>query len=393
MNKFENDCLKFLLKMVSTKSLSKNEKAVSQVVAKEMRKLKYDDVKVDKLGSVIGRIGNGKIKILFDAHTDTVGIADIKQWKTDPFKAVYKTGIIYGRGSCDDKGCVASMVYAGSLIKKLGLLGDFTLYVSCSVQEEIAEGYGIDFLLNSLKFRPDCVIIGEPSNLKIVRGHKGRAEIKITVKGKCCHASIPDEGENAIYKTLPLIKGIIKLNKKYIRLRRTQLGKPVISVTQIETKNASINTIPDNCSFYIDRRTVEDETKKQIEIEIKRACGKKVNPVRSGTSCYDTSNRIKIDYLKKFFNAWVLPSDHYLVESAVKSYKKAYKKNTEVMLWPFCTNGSFTMGERKIPTIGFGPGEEKFAHVANEQIKINDVLTAVKFYSVFPLTFSEKKIK
>lgn len=374
MNKFENDCLKFLLKMVSTKSLSKNEKAVSQVVALEMRALNYDDVKVDKLGSVIGKIGSGRKKILFDAHIDTVGIADIKQWKTDPFKAVYKNGIIYGRGSCDDKGCVASMVYAGGLIKKLGLLNDFTLYVSASVQEEIAEGYGIDYLLKSLKFRPDCVVIGEPSNLKIVRGHKGRAEIKITVKGKSCHASIPDEGENAIYKTLPLIKGISELNKKY--KSTSQLGKPVISVTQIETKNASINTIPDNCSFYIDRRTVENETKQEITDEMKNACGK----------------NIKIDYLKKFFNAWVLPREHYLVKSAVSSYKKAYKKNTEAVLWPFCTNGSFTMGERKIPTIGFGPGEEKYAHVANEQIKFNDVLAAVKFYSVFPLTFSSKKI-
>ena len=378
MNKFENDCLKFLLKMVSTKSLSKNEKAVSQVVAKEMRALNYDDVKIDKLGSVIGRIGNGKIKILFDAHIDTVGIADIKQWKTDPFKAVYKNGIIFGRGSCDDKGCVASMVYAGGLIKdptlKGRLQGDFTLYVSASVQEEIAEGYGIDYLLKSLKFRPDCVVIGEPSNLKIVRGHKGRAEIKITVKGKACHASIPDEGENAIYKTLPLIKNIDSLNKKY--KITSQLGKPVISVTQIETKNASINTIPDNCSFYIDRRTVENETKKEIENEIKNACGK----------------GIKIEYLKKFFNAWVLPREHYLVKSAVSSYKKAYKKDSKVVLWPFCTNGSFTMGERKIPTIGFGPGEEKFAHVANEQLRFNDVLSAVKFYSIFPLTFSSKKI-
>ncbi|MFA5780069.1 MAG: YgeY family selenium metabolism-linked hydrolase [Elusimicrobiota bacterium] len=374
MNKFENDCLKFLLKMVSTKSLSKNEQAVSGIVAKEMRKLKYDDVKIDKLGSVIGRIGNGKIKILFDAHVDTVGIADVKQWKTDPFKAVYKNGIIYGRGSCDDKGCVASMVYAGGLIKKLGLLNDFTLYVSASVQEEIAEGYGIDYLLKSLKFRPDCVVIGEPSGLKIVRGHKGRAEIKITVKGKACHASIPDEGENAIYKMLPLIKNIDSLNKKY--KITSQLGKPVISVTQIETKNASINTIPDNCSIYIDRRTVENETKKEIENEIKNACGKE----------------IKIEYLKKFFNAWVLPREHYLVKSAVSSYKKAYKKDSKVVLWPFCTNGSFTMGERKIPTIGFGPGEEKFAHVANEQLRFNDVLDAVKFYSVFPLTFSSKKI-
>ena len=101
---------------------------------------------------------------------------------------------------------------------------------------------------------------------------------------------------------------------------------------------------------------------------------------------------MRIEYLKKFFNAWILPENHNLVESAVLSYKNAYSKNPEVVLWPFCTNGSFTMGERKIPTIGFGPGEEKYAHVANEQIRFKDVLEAIKFYSVFPLTFSRKKI-
>ncbi|MEW6556392.1 MAG: YgeY family selenium metabolism-linked hydrolase [Elusimicrobiota bacterium] len=372
MNKFENNCFKFLLKIISTKSLSKREQSVSEIVAKEMRDLNYDDVKIDKLGNVIGRIGNGRKKILYDAHIDTVGISDIEQWKTDPFKAVYKNGIVYGRGACDDKGCVAAMVYAGGLIKKRR---DFTLYVSCSVQEEVAEGYGINYLLKHLKFRPDCVIIGEPSNLKIVRGHKGRAEIKITVSGKSAHASIPEKGENAIYKTIPLIKAIDLLNKKY--KMNSPLGRPVISVTQIETKNASINTIPDNCSVYIDRRTVENETKRQIEIEIKKVCG----------------TSVKIEYLKKFFNAWLLPKENYLVESAIRTFGKAYKKSADVILWPFCTNGSFTMGERKIPTIGFGPGEPKYAHIANEQIRFSDVLSAIKFYSIFPLTFSEKKIK
>ena len=370
--KYGKGAIKFLTDIISIKSYSKQERDVGLRVMSEMKKLGYDFVTMDKLGSVMGRIGSGKKKILFDAHTDTVGIADAKQWNTDPHRAVLKNGEVYGRGACDDKGCVASMVYAGGLIKKLGLTGDFTLYVSASVQEEIAEGYGIDYLLKHLKFRPDCVIIGEPSDLKIVRGHKGRAEVKITIRGKSCHASIPQEGINAIYKTLPLIKKIDGLNKTYREL--PGLGKPVISVTQIETKNASINTIPDNCSFYIDRRTVVGETKKDIMSELESACGRD----------------IKIDYLKKFFNAWFLPPDHYLIKAAVESYKKAYDKKADVILWPFCTNGSFTMGEKHIPTFGFGPGEPKYCHIANERIRANDVIEAIKFYAIFPLTFSLK---
>ncbi|MDD5688165.1 MAG: YgeY family selenium metabolism-linked hydrolase [Elusimicrobia bacterium] len=372
MDNHSQNCLKFLQKMVSTPSLTKHEQIISKIVAAEMKKLNYDSVKIDKLGSVVGRIGNGKKKIVYDAHTDTVGVADLKHWKTNPFKAVLKNGIIYGRGACDDKGCVAAMVYAGALIKKQGLLGDFTLYVSASVREESADHSGIGYLIRNLGFKPDCVIIGEPSNLKVVRGHKGRAEMKVTVNGKSCHASVPEKGDNAIYKTLPFIKQIELLNKNYKVI--SELGKPVISVTQIETKSASTNTIPDNCSFYIDRRPVESETETSVLNEIRKIFGKNA----------------KVEYLKKYSSAFILPKEHKLVQSSVLAYKKAYNKNPNVVLWPFCTNGSFTMGEEKIPTIGFGPGEEKYCHVPNEQIRTSDVLESIKFYSLFPLMFSKR---
>lgn len=372
---YRDDILKFLKDIISIKSLSTLEKDVGIRVAEEMKMLGYDSVSIDGLGSVIGRIGSGRKKILYDAHTDTVGIADIKQWRTDPFKAVYRNGMVYGRGACDDKGCVAAMVYAGGLLKKAGLLGDFTLYVTASVQEEIAEGHGIDYLLKHISFKPDAVIIGEPSNLKIIRGHKGRAEIKMTMKGKACHASIPDKGENAIYRMMPLISKIAALNKTY--KKTSELGAPVISVTQIETRNASLNTVPDNCSIYIDRRTIERETKKGITSELRTACGKEVN----------------IDYLKKIFNAWILPEKHCLVTSAVDAYKQIFQTDPAVELWPFCTNGSFTMGARRFPTIGFGPGEESFCHVANERISFSEVLKAIEFYSIFPLTFAQRTVK
>ncbi|OGS44401.1 MAG: hypothetical protein A2539_02085 [Elusimicrobia bacterium RIFOXYD2_FULL_34_15] len=365
----ENNCLKFLQKIVSTKSLSRQEMSVAKIVANEMKSLNYDFVKVDKYGNVVGKIGNGRKKILYDAHIDTVGISDIKKWKTNPYKATYKNGNVYGRGSCDDKGCVSAMVYAGALIKKQNLLNDFTLFVSASAREETGEPFWFDYITKQLKFKPDCVVIGEPSDMKIIRGHKGRSELKITVFGKSVHASVPNKGDNAIYKAIDYIKKINMLNNKY---KSKELGKPVISVTQIETKNASTNTIPDNCSFFIDRRTIENETAKNVADEIKQICNKDA----------------VIDY-QHFFKAWILPKEHHLVRSTVNSFKTAFIKQPNVTLWPFCTNGSFTMGEKNIPSIGFGPGSEKYAHVANEQIKFKDVLNAIKLYSIFPSIYSK----
>ncbi|MDI6641322.1 MAG: YgeY family selenium metabolism-linked hydrolase [Elusimicrobiota bacterium] len=365
----EKEILKFLKDIVSISSISGAEGKVAQRIAAEMRKLKYDNVHIDRIGNVIGKIGSGKKKILYDAHIDTVSIGDIRLWRTPPYRAIYKNGLLYGRGTCDDKGCVAAIVYGSGMIKKRALLGDFSLYVSCSVQEEVAEGYGIRYLLKHLNFNPDYVVIGEPSNLKIVRGHKGRAEIKIAVYGKAAHASIPEKGKNAIYDAMKLIDNIKLLNKKYIA--HSELGKPVISVTKVESETPSINTIPDNCAIYVDRRTVVGETKESITSELLKVC--KVSKVKA-----------KIEYLKKFFNAWILPEDHRFIKLAIDTYKKSYNVAPEVIIWPFCTNGSFTMGERKIPTIGFGPGDWKYAHCANEQIKVTDVIKAVEFYATFP---------
>lgn len=357
------------MRLVATKSLSKDEKAIAKLIASEMRTLGYDMVTTDGFYNVAGKIGNGRTKILYDAHTDTVGVSDEKNWKTNPFKAVFKKGHIYGRGSCDDKGCVAAMVYAGALIKKLGLTGDFTLMVSASAREEIGGTEWLEFVIRELKFKPDFVVIGEPSDLKIIYGHKGRAEFKITVSGRSVHASIPEEGENAIYNTLPIIEKIRALNKKY---KYAKLGKPVISVTKIETKNASINSIPDKCIFYIDRRTVETENRNFVTSEIKKIIGPKG----------------KIEYIK-YYSPWLMKRNHNLLKSAEKTFKNTYGEKPAVVTWPFCTNGSFTMGDRKIPTIGFGPGEEKKAHVDNESIKFADVIKSLEFYAKLPAELSK----
>ncbi len=364
MNKSEKNCIAFLKKLISTKSISKREKAISEAIKKEMRSLGYKNVASDKFFNVTGIIGNGKTKILFDAHTDTVNIADLKSWKTDPFKAVQKNGRIYGRGASDDKGCVAAMIYGGAEILKQKTRGDFTLMVSASAREEIGGTEWLEFITKKLNFQPDYVIIGEPSALKIIYGHKGRAEFKISVKGKAVHASIPDEGENPIYKSIPIVKKIEGLNKC---LNTGKLGKGVISVTKIETASPSINSIPESCSFYIDRRTVETENKQLVIGQIKKLLGK------NG----------KIEY-EKYYSPWLMDKNDRLVNAAKTAFIDSFGRKPKVVIWPFCTNGSFTMGDKNIPTIGFGPGAEEEAHVSNESIEISEVINAVKFYSRIP---------
>ncbi len=373
----KEELVRFLREIIAIPSPSGEEGKVAQRVVQEMRSAGFDEVRIDELGSVMGRIGRGKVKILYDAHIDTVDIGDRKKWSFDPFKGKYEKGFIYGRGACDDKGCVASMLYGGRVIKELGLEGDYTLYFSASVREEIHEGLALSHIIEKKKIKPDYVLVGEPSNLNIGYGHKGRIELKIITKGKSCHAATPERGENAIYDMAPVISRIKRLNEK-LKIKEP-LGKGMVAVTRIETGNTSLNTIPDDCTIYLDRRTTLGETREKVIKELGFLLG---------------GSKAKVEVLKhengdeKYYPEWILDKNHPLILAGIKTCKTLFGKRPEIKTWPFCTNGSYTMGMKRIPTMGFGPGDPKYAHSINERIEANDLVPAAAFYALFPSILS-----
>ena len=139
----KEELLNFLRHLISIPSPSCKEEKVAKLVEDVMKKSGYDEVVVDQIGNVFGRIGTGKSRILYDAHMDTVGIGNPDSWDFDPFRGKREGGIIYGRGAVDMKSGLASIVWAGRWIKMLGLEDDYTLVVSAVVQEEEGEGSAI----------------------------------------------------------------------------------------------------------------------------------------------------------------------------------------------------------------------------------------------------------
>ena len=375
--KHRKELIKFLREIIAIPSPSGKEEKVARRVSQEMRRTGFDEVFIDELGSVVGRVGKGKVKILYDAHIDTVDIGDRNKWSFDPFRGRYEKGIIYGRGACDDKCCVASMLYGGKLIKELGLEGDYTLYFSASVREEVHEGLALSHIIEKIRIRPDYVLIGEPSNLNIGYGHKGRIELKITTKGRSCHAATPEKGKNAIYNMVPIISKVERLNKK-LKVREP-LGKGMITVTRVETGNTSLNTVPDDCTIYLDRRTTLGETKEKAIKELKSILG---------------NAKARIEVLKhengdeKYYPEWILDEDHPLILAGIETCKILFGKKPTIRTWPFCTNGSYTMGMKRIPTMGFGPGDPRYAHSLDEKIETDDLVPAAAFYTLFPSVLS-----
>jgi putative selenium metabolism hydrolase len=378
--KYRNEMTAFARDLIRIPSFSMQEGALVERIKKEMIKAGFDKIRIDAMGNIIGFIGTGKKKIMVDAHIDTVGIGDKTAWKIDPFGGVIKNGTIYGRGATDQKLSMVSMVYAGKLIKELRLSGDYTYIAVGSVMEEDCDGLPLLHIINKEKIRPDFVVLTEPTNLAVYRGHRGRMELKVVTKGRSCHASAPERGDNAVVKMSEIIQQITALNKK---LKNDKfLGKGTVAVTSVECKTPSLNAVPDECTIYLDRRLTLGETLRSSVDEIKCLPAVKKTGAKVEVLYYDATawTGLKVGQ-EKYFPTWVLPESHRLVQAGVKAGRIALGRTPVVDKWVFSTNGVATAGRLKIPTIGFGPSNEIYAHTVRENMPVADLLKAAVFYA------------
>ena len=383
---YEADMVAFLRDLIAIPAESCQEGPVVARIRQEMEKAGFDEVRVDGMGNILGRIGSGKTVIMMDSHTDTVGVGDPKEWAWDPYQGKVENGYIYGRGACDQRGGMASLVYAGKLIKDLDLAGDYTLWVVGSVQEEDCDGLPWLYILNEDGIQPDCVVITEPSKLGIYRGHRGRMEIEVHLRGRSCHASDPTRGDNPVYKMSRLVAEVEKLNE---RLPADPfLGKGTIAVTQIRSLSPSLCAVPGACTIHLDRRLTAGETKESAIAEVQALPGAEGAEIEM--LHYQTPSYTGLRYsMEKYYPTWVLEESHPLTQAAVRTLRSLWDRPPVVDKWTFSTNGVATMGLKGVPTIGFGPGEEELAHSIGERMPISHLVDAAQFYAAFPLIYSE----
>ncbi|KLO21679.1 peptidase [Marinitoga sp. 1155] len=387
--KYREDIVKFMSKLIKARSYSGEEKEVIQVIKEEMEKVGFDEVKIDGLGNILGRIGNGKTVIAMDAHIDTVEVGNPDLWDKDPFSGDWDDEWVYGRGASDQKAGMCSMVYGMKILKELNLLDDFTVYVTGTVMEEDCDGLCWRYIVEEDKIKPDFVVITEPTSLNVYRGHRGRIEFRIKTVGLSAHASAPERGDNAIYKMAKIINEIEKLNENLHY--DPFLGKGTIVVSQIFFKSPSHNAVPDECVIHIDRRLTAGETKESAFEEIREIFKKTGINAEIVELTYSKPAYTGIEYpVEKYFPTWVLEENSDVVQAAKEAYIKTFGKEPLIDKWTFSTNGIATAGVYNIPTVGFGPGDEKYAHAPNEKVKIEHLVKAAAFYANFPKTLVEK---
>ncbi|MHB8927683.1 MAG: YgeY family selenium metabolism-linked hydrolase [Bacillota bacterium] len=382
------DLLSFLRRLIAIPSPTGSEGDVARRVAEEMKRLGYDEVFFDRIGNVVGRIGHGPIKVLFDAHMDTVG-ADQAGWTVDPYAGKIEGDTLFGLGSCDDKGSLSGMVYGAAALKAAGFPADrATVFVVGAVGEESCEGLGVGHLITREGVHPDFVVIGEASDLGVRRGHRGRTLLSVTYQGKPCHASVPQLGDNPLEKIVPLLSGVKPLNRRF--RDDSFLGKGSAVVTSVEVNSASLNSVPATATVYIDRRMTVGETREGILDEIKSVLGgheASVEVVKVDQPSYTGYPRSG----EEFFPPWSLPEDHPLVRAGMETGRAVLGREPDLGRWDFSTDGTFTAGAAKIPTIGFGPGDGRWAHAPNEQVPVSQIITAAGFYALVPWVLSRSK--
>ncbi|MCI8455316.1 MAG: YgeY family selenium metabolism-linked hydrolase [Lachnospiraceae bacterium] len=373
---YEDALLAFYREAVRTRSYSDEEGAYAEKILQKMRELDYDEAYIDRVGNVVGRVGNGPRIVHFDSHMDTVQVNDEEGWKVPPFEAELVDGMVYGRGSVDMKGGLSASVFAAALAKKEGLLDGKTIYVTGSVCEEYCDGVCLEHFYQDSGVRPDFCVICEPSDNVITLGHTGKVQARIKTHGVSAHGSAPEKGLNAVYEMAEIIQRVEALNKKL----HDREGGGTIVLSDISCVSASLNAVPSECEIYLDRRLRLGETVEQVKGELDGLISGKRASWEPGTLRHTSWRGTSLLYTPAH-EPWKIAKEHPLTQACCDAYEAVFgQKPDRFDFWDFGTNAvvPVSMG---VATIGFGPGEYKLAHMQNECCDPEKVTEACRFYA------------
>jgi putative selenium metabolism hydrolase len=273
------------------------------------------------------------------------------------------------------------MAYGARMLRDRGLPSGISLYLTASVMEEDCDGACMLHLIEEHGIRPDVVILGEPTDLDVFRGHRGRLEATITTRGVSAHGAHAERGVNALYTMAPIISDVEELDA---RLAVDEfLGKGSVIVSHIECTTPSLNAVPDSARITLDRRLTIGETVDSAMAELRAL--PHLGDAELELLVYRGNgwNGAVVDQ-EKYYPTWVLEEDHPLVEGVAAAAAEVLEQAPAISRWSFSTNGVATMGRLGIPTVGFAPGREELAHTTGEYVEIDDLVRAAAVYSLIP---------
>jgi putative selenium metabolism hydrolase len=382
----------FTKHLVRIPSLPGREQEIVPVITHEMNELGYDEVWTDQAGNIIGKINGGPGPVvLLNGHMDHVDPGPDEGWPYPPFSGEVAEGELWGRASVDMKGPVACMIYAASLFKRVGLTPPGDILMTIAVMEEIG-GLGTQYMASQL--RADAAICGEPSRNTLRRGHRGRVELTATFRGHSAHASVPHLAANPHYGAAAFLAQLPTLELAQDSTLGISTGAPTLYATD----QTSPNVTPGKVHLTLDWRNVSSESPAEIVAKVQTLLDASLatEALRDIQATVEITTTELITYtgmaetFPAVFPSFLLPEDHPLLEAAQATLVEVLGRDEGIDIWRFATDGGHLMNAG-IPTIGFGPGDERLAHTNQERIGLAQMTEAVVAYAALILTLAEAR--
>ncbi len=325
--------------------------------------------------NVVARLpGKKKGKVLLlNGHLDVVPAGE--GWTVNPFGGEIRRDKMYGRGTCDMKSGIASMIAAMIAFKRSGASFNGEIIFMGAADEETGSEFGTVYLLkNNIGTNADFAIVSEPTNLRVELGNRGLRWIDIFVRGKASHSGRPHLGINAISYAAKVIEAIQSIEFSN-RNDAFEISSPSISVTMIKGGTKE-NIIPDWCGITVDRRMIPGETTETVMEELKRI----ITPILEG----EKGLEIEVKMRPNYWDPYLISEDEPIVRSTIDSFKQVTGEKPEIASKAACTDASHLFHLGGIPTVLFGPGDPLLSHKVDECVAMeNLVLSTAIIISIF----------
>lgn len=367
-----DDCVRFAQRLIQTPSMSHEEATIAILIADELRHLEFDEVWVDGIGNVCGRIkgqDSQKGALVLNTHLDHVDPGERALWSYPPYGAEIVDGRIVGRGACDIKGPLAVQVYSMAALKRAGTLPPRDIVFTGVVQEEIG-GAGSQYWVEHLDYPVDLVLVGEPSSNSLSLGHRGIFGLWVTFHGRSVHASVPDKGNNPNYALATFLQRLQTAQNQLAA--HPLLGKTTVSPTIMQVDTKSKNVTPAWARLFLDFRTAT-ESSNSLQAFI-RMLGDGLNmTIGPGWEGVEIPNSAKPLF------GFYTPPDSDLVKRVCNLLAQGTGEKVALSSYQFATDGRL-IAPHGIPVLGYAPGEEFAAHTANESISIEMMSQSLRGY-------------
>jgi succinyl-diaminopimelate desuccinylase len=363
--------------LVRAVSPTGRESDAAAVYARALGDLGYDAVRIDRAGNVVAELQRGEgPTVLLNGHLDTVPAGDPGAWPQPPFEGILDGGRLYGRGACDMKGALAAMAVGARLAADGRVQG--RIVVTGVVQEEIG-GLGARYLASTQQ--ADVVILGEPSGLGLMLGHRGRCEVRAVFGGRLAHAARAELGENALARAARFVTALEGLDLP----SAPRVGRASATATSLVTSpQGGTNVVPDSAVLAIDYRMVPGETRSALLERLQALdAGASLDVPEEPFESQDGAVQLT---LARENPPYLLAEDHPAVSTARRALGAALGVDVVVGTWWFATDAPH-LAAMGAPIVGFGPGDPELAHTSDEHVPVTQLHAAVDGYRALVTAF------